>query len=27
MTVTSAIRGSFYRKEVREEFLDLLRRR
>lgn len=26
MTVTSAIRGSFYRKEVREEFLDLLRR-
>lgn len=27
VTVTSAIRGSFYRKEVREEFLDLLRRR
>jgi GTP cyclohydrolase I len=26
ITVTSAIRGSFYRKEVREEFLDLLRR-
>ncbi len=26
VTVTSAIRGSFYRKEVREEFLDLLRR-
>lgn len=27
LTVTSAIRGSFYRKEVREEFLDLLGRR
>lgn len=27
VTVTSAIRGTFYRKEVREEFLDLLRRR
>jgi GTP cyclohydrolase I len=27
VTVTSAIRGSFYRKEVREEFLDLTRRR
>ena len=27
VTVTSAIRGSFYKKEVREEFLDLLRRR
>jgi len=26
VTVTSAIRGSFYKKEVREEFLDLLRR-
>ncbi len=26
MTVTSAIRGTFYHKEVREEFLDLLRR-
>lgn len=26
VTVTSAIRGSFYHKEVREEFLDLLRR-
>ncbi len=26
VTVTSAIRGTFYRKEVREEFLDLLRR-
>ena len=26
-TVTSAIRGTFYKKEVREEFLDLLRRR
>jgi GTP cyclohydrolase IA len=27
VTVTSAIRGGFYKKEVREEFLDLLRRR
>ncbi len=27
VTVTSAIRGTFYQKEVREEFLDLLRRR
>jgi GTP cyclohydrolase IA len=27
ITVTSAIRGSFYKKEVREEFLDLLKRR
>jgi GTP cyclohydrolase I len=27
VTVTSAIRGSFYRKEVREEFLDLVGRR
>ena len=27
VTVTSAIRGTFFRKEVREEFLDLLRRR
>lgn len=27
ITVTSAIRGSFYQKEVREEFLDLLKRR
>lgn len=27
VTVTSAIRGTFHRKEVREEFLDLLRRR
>ena len=27
VTVTSAIRGSFYKKEVREEFLDLLNRR
>jgi GTP cyclohydrolase I len=27
LTVTSAIRGTFYKKEVREEFLDLLRRR
>lgn len=27
VTVTSAIRGSFYKKEVREEFLDLLKRR
>lgn len=27
VTVTSAIRGSFYKKEVREEFLDLIRRR
>ncbi len=27
LTVTSAIRGSFYKKEVREEFLDLLGRR
>jgi GTP cyclohydrolase I len=26
VTVTSAIRGTFYKKEVREEFLDLLRR-
>jgi GTP cyclohydrolase I len=26
VTVTSAIRGSFYKKEIREEFLDLLRR-
>lgn len=26
MTVTSAIRGTFYQKPVREEFLDLLRR-
>jgi GTP cyclohydrolase I len=26
LTVTSAIRGTFYKKEVREEFLDLLRR-
>ena len=26
-TVTSAIRGTFYKKEVREEFLDLLRLR
>ena len=26
VTVTSAIRGTFYQKEVREEFLDLLRR-
>jgi len=26
ITVTSAIRGTFYKKEVREEFLDLLRR-
>ena len=26
VTVTSAIRGCFYKKEVREEFLDLLRR-
>lgn len=26
VTVTSSIRGSFYKKEVREEFLDLLRR-
>jgi GTP cyclohydrolase I len=25
VTVTSAIRGSFYKKEVREEFLDLLK--
>ncbi|MDX1503509.1 MAG: GTP cyclohydrolase I FolE [Thermoanaerobaculia bacterium] len=27
LTVTSAIRGTFYKKEVREEFLDLLNRR
>ena len=27
VTVTSAIRGSFYKKEIREEFLDLLGRR
>ena len=27
VTVTSAIRGSFYKKEIREEFLDLLDRR
>ena len=27
VTVTSAIRGAFYRKEVREEFLDLVGRR
>ena len=27
VTVTSAIRGTFYKKEVREEFLDLLRRK
>ncbi|HEV8630827.1 MAG TPA: GTP cyclohydrolase I FolE [Thermoanaerobaculia bacterium] len=27
VTVTSAIRGTFYKKEVREEFLDLLRNR
>jgi GTP cyclohydrolase I len=27
MTVTSAIRGIFYNKPVREEFLDLLRHR
>ncbi len=27
VTVTSAIRGSFYQKEVREEFLDLIRGR
>jgi GTP cyclohydrolase IA len=27
VTVTSAIRGSFYKKEVREEFLDLLGRK
>ena len=27
VTVTSAIRGSFYKKEVREEFLDLIRTR
>jgi GTP cyclohydrolase I len=27
VTVTSAIRGIFHKKEVREEFLDLLRRR
>jgi GTP cyclohydrolase I len=27
VTVTSAIRGGFYKKEVREEFLDLLGRR
>ena len=26
VTITSAIRGTFYKKEVREEFLDLLRR-
>lgn len=26
LTVTSAIRGAFHKKEVREEFLDLLRR-
>ena len=26
VTVTSAIRGTFHKKEVREEFLDLLRR-
>ena len=26
MTVTSALRGAFHEKAVREEFLDLLRR-
>ncbi len=27
LTITSAIRGSFHQRPVREEFLDLLRRR